>query len=208
MTQESTYFDRMAGKWDDARRQQRTQALADDIFRRVAFQASQEVLDYGAGTGQLSLLLAPRVRSVCAADASRGMLSVLENKLRTAGPVRIELLLWNAEQDPPPQRTFDVIVSSMTFHHLRDIPRVLNIFHSLLRRDGQLAVADLDQEDGDFHASDAGALHRGFKREELMTWCSQAGFRDIRIETAHTIQRKVSSGEDKAFSIFLLTARA
>jgi len=41
-----------------------------------------EVVDIGAGTGRLSYLLAPRVKSIIATDQSQAMLSVAEDKLR------------------------------------------------------------------------------------------------------------------------------
>lgn len=78
-------FDSAAKTWDqnDARMRM-SQAIADAIIASLKLSGSETVLDYGTGTGAIALRLEPLAKRVIAADSSRGMLEVLEEKLKTS----------------------------------------------------------------------------------------------------------------------------
>ena len=200
-------FDKSAKDWErNQSRVRMTAALADAVIARLTLSRDLVAMDYGAGTGLVTLRLQPLVGRIVAADTSPGMLAVLEQKIAQAGLEKIAVRLWNAETDPLPGERYDVIVSTMTFHHLKEIPRVLRRFHDLLTPGGQIAVADLDTEAGDFHADPAGVWHFGFDRAELQRQFDEAGFSRVRTETAYRLERPGTGGELKEFSLFLLTA--
>jgi ubiquinone/menaquinone biosynthesis C-methylase UbiE len=94
----------------------------------------------------------------------------------------------------------------MTLHHLHDTQAALKKFHAILKPRGYLIVADLDKEDGSFHTDGTTDVHTGFARRELYQQVEDAGFEDIAFLTAYTIRKQVD-GEEKAFPIFLMTAR-
>ncbi|MGO9109552.1 MAG: hypothetical protein ACLP9L_09980 [Thermoguttaceae bacterium] len=48
--------------------------------------------------------------------------------------------------------------------------------------------------------------HYGFDRAELKAQLVQAGFKDVRDTTAHTIRKLVQDGAERDFPMFLLTA--
>jgi ubiquinone/menaquinone biosynthesis C-methylase UbiE len=164
------------------------------------------VMDYGAGTGLVTLRLQPLVGRIVAADTSPGMLAVLGEKIAKAGIKNVDPRLWNVETDPLPLERFDVVVSTMTFHHLREIPPVLRRFHGLLTPGGQIGIADLDCEAGDFHSDPTGVWHFGFDRSHLRKQFEEAGFRSVRVDTAHRLERPGAGGLLKEFSFFVLTA--
>ena len=62
---------------------------------------------------------------------------------------------------------FDGIISSLTMHHIKDIQSMYNDFYTMLNKNGVLAIADLDIEDGTFHTEDTGVFHFGFDRKEF-----------------------------------------
>ncbi len=73
----------------------------------------------------------------------------------------------------------------------------------LLRPGGRIALADLDTEDGSFHAADAeGIHHHGFDREGLADLVRAAGFTDVGFRTATEVEH-----ESRRFPVFLLLAR-
>jgi ubiquinone/menaquinone biosynthesis C-methylase UbiE len=200
-------FNRGAANWDgNPARLRMTGALADAVLSRLTLGQNFVAMDYGAGTGLVTLRIQPLVGRVVAADTSPGMLAVLQSKITAAGLRNVDVRLWNVEEDPLPAERFDVVVSTMTFHHLRDIPGVLKRFHELLAPGGQIAVGDLDCEAGDFHADPAGVWHFGFDRDDFEKRFAEAGFRRVRTETAHRFEREVAGGRMKEFSLFLLTA--
>jgi len=200
-------FDGGAADWDaNPARLRMTGALADAVLSRLTLDRNLSVLDYGAGTGLVTLRIQPLVGRVVAADTSPGMLAVLQRKIAAAELRNVAVRLWNVETDPLPEDRFDVVVSTMTFHHLRDIPAALERFHGLLVPGGRIAVGDLDREDGDFHADPSGVWHFGFDRDELGRQFAEAGFGRVHAETALRFERAVAGGQFKEFSLFLLTA--
>jgi predicted methyltransferase len=82
----------------------------------------------------------------------------------------------------------------------------LRKFHQVLEPGGWLVVADLDQEDGSFHTDGSTDVHLGFAREKLKTRVEAAGFGDVRFSTAYQIKKMIDD-EQKAFPVFLMTAR-
>ena len=60
------------------------------------------------------------------------MLEVLEGKISAAGIANIPPVLLDLEDPASTPPTVDAIVSSMTLHHVRDIPRLARIFFPML----------------------------------------------------------------------------
>lgn len=195
-------FDERAQTWDE---QPRRVQLARDIFaaleRQVPLQRDWAALDYGCGTGLLTLALAPRVRRILAVDSSQGMLDVLAKKAAAGGFSHIEPLRADFSQDPLPPGPCDLVASAMTLHHVADVAALLRKFFALLAPGGFLALADLDQEDGTFHASSEGIHHFGFGRDAFAEQLAAAGFEHIRFTTA----ARVAKSRD--YPVFLATAR-
>ena len=88
----------------------------------------------------------------------------------------------------------------MTLHHVADVEALLRKFFSLLAPGGCLALADLDAEDGTFHATREGIHHFGFDREAFAAQLATAGFVDVQFDTA----ARVAKARD--YSVFLATA--
>ncbi|MBL4850342.1 MAG: class I SAM-dependent methyltransferase [Planctomycetes bacterium] len=103
------------------------------------------VLDLGSGTGTLTLLLKQRAphAEVAGLDGDPEVLEVARAKAQAAG-VELDLrqgLSWEAPFEPA---SFDRVVSSLFFHHLRteDKQRTLAKVHELLLPGGELHVLD------------------------------------------------------------------
>jgi tRNA (cmo5U34)-methyltransferase len=207
MTNAKRDFDKEAQTWDEnPMRRELGEAVGKAIAEALPLKTSDTVLDYGAGTGLVSLALRQRVSRVLAADSSRGMLDVLAGKTKAAGIANIQPVFLDLEDPATSPPTVDAIVSSMTLHHVRDIHRLARIFFSMLGPGGRIALADLSTEAGDFHPDNTGVYHFGFAAEWLRATFAAAGFADARTTIAHTIRKQVTSGETKDFPILLLTA--
>jgi ubiquinone/menaquinone biosynthesis C-methylase UbiE len=206
---ETSYFDNAAATWDnEPRRIALMKAVGEAILREARPAKEMDALDYGCGTGLVSLFLLPHVRSVTGADSSAGMLEVLRKKLAEDGIENMKVSRLDLERDHLPGERYHLIVTSMTMHHVADTNRVLRAFHELLLPGGTLCVADLDSEPGVFHAPEAAASvhHNGFDRGELKSLLEGIGFKQIRDVTAHTIRRPVAGGNERDFPVFLITA--
>jgi cyclopropane fatty-acyl-phospholipid synthase-like methyltransferase len=184
----------------DSKRVQNVQTIAKGIMDKINYSKQMHIMDFGSGTGLLSIHIAPHVQKITAVDNSPSMNETLhQNK----DMIECELDIIEADLEVASlEQTFDGIISSMTLHHIKDIENIFHKFYTLLEKDGTLAIADLYTEDGSFHSDNAGVHHFGFEEEFLLQCAKKAGFEDISCQEV-----SVAKKPHKEFSIFLLTAR-
>jgi tRNA (cmo5U34)-methyltransferase len=197
-------FDQIAATWDaDSARVRLANAVSEAIARQIALSPAMDVLDVGCGTGLLTLALQPFVRRVTGADTSPGMLDVLAGKVRDRSLDSVTTLLLRLDDGYALSGAYDLIVSSMALHHVSDLSSLFARFHAHLRPGGQVALADLDREDGTFHTPDVtDVFHLGFDRHELKALLASAGFDDLADTTAFIHHR---NGRD--YPVFLISGR-
>jgi ubiquinone/menaquinone biosynthesis C-methylase UbiE len=80
--------------------------------------AGIEVVELGAGTGRLTRLLAPRVKSIKAFDSSAHMLEVAEKSLAKMGLTNWETSVADHRQIPVPDSSADLVISGWSFCYL------------------------------------------------------------------------------------------
>lgn len=199
-------FDQDAASWDDnPGRVKLAKDIAKAIAEEINLTPSMDVLDFGCGTGLLTMHLQPFVRTITAADSSRGMLDVLNTKIKDRNLTNVKTIFLDIGKDGIMEGSFHLITSSMTFHHIKDIRPVLKQFYSILLPAGKIGIADLDIDNGLFHESNDGVFHFGFDRNSLSNTFKEAGFRDIKCRTAAQITKPVHGGGSREFTIFLMT---
>lgn len=196
-------FDSRAAQWDQLpRRVALANAVVETIIREVSPQPCMRMLDYGAGTGLVSLGLLPFVKEAIAVDSSQGMLDQLKGKLRKAGINNLQTLFIDLNTEWYLPKGVDLLVSSMTMHHVPDVPSLLLNFRECMNPGGVLCIADLDLEDGSFHDNPVGVHHNGFAHEQLECLLGCAGF--SRAKTVPVMNlRKDRSGIAKEYLINL-----
>jgi ubiquinone/menaquinone biosynthesis C-methylase UbiE len=208
MNIEKRDFDKEATTWDEVPARVK---LASDIIAAISDEivltSNMDVLDFGCGTGLLTLRLQPVVRSITGVDSSRGMIDVLKAKIDKQKLPNVKTLYLDNEDGDIPEGNYNLIVSGMTLHHVKDIGPLLDRFYSIVAPSGYLCIADLDLDDGKFHDKNNGIFHFGFDREELRRYFMDAGFVDIRDRTAAEVMKPVSDGGVRPFTVFLMTGR-
>jgi ubiquinone/menaquinone biosynthesis C-methylase UbiE len=206
---DTSRFDQAASQWDaNPSRVAVARAVGEAICRAVPIQPQWRALDFGAGTGLVTLRLQPLVASITAVDTSSGMLETLSKKLDSARIQNVSVRQWDIQEAMFPENGFDLCFSSMTLHHLRDVPLALARFRQLLKPGGWLAVADLDAEDGSFHGPNNDVFHNGFQRGEFRQWLETAGFKHATFSDAHSISKPNASGQTRSYSVFLCVAQS
>ena len=201
-------FDKAAVSWDEIPlRVQLAEDVAKTIVRQVAISREMTALDFGCGTGLLTLQLQPLVKSITGVDSSQGMLDIFNSKIATANINNAGTLLLDIDKGGTLTGQYDLIVSGMTLHHIREIAPLLAQFHTVLAPGGTLCLADLDLDDGQFHNDSTGVFHNGFDRASLHRSFTDAGFVDVQDATAAKIEKQARDGQTRKFSVFLMTGR-
>ena len=193
-------FEEKANDWD---MRDHVQALSDAIgaaiLKKIPFTETMTVMDFGAGTGLICSHIVSKVSHIIAVDVSKAMLEQLLSKSELHH--KVEAVCQDITIQPLDLQ-FDVIVSAMALHHVKDINKLFKVLGAHLKPDGQIALADLDVEDGNFHPENTvGVYHYGFDRQELKKLLEDNGFRNIEFITVHAIDKA-----GKRYSVFLLTA--
>jgi SAM-dependent methyltransferase len=141
---------------------------AGEVAALVAFGLGRDatVVDLGAGTGQFTVAVAPKVRRVVAVDVSPVMLEHLRAKLADTGIDNVDcvqagFLTYDHTGEPA-----DLVYSRYALHHLPDFWKAIALTRiaAMLRPGGILRLADVVYG---FDANDAAA--------GLEQWMSGAG---------------------------------
>jgi ubiquinone/menaquinone biosynthesis C-methylase UbiE len=201
-------FDAKAASWDTPDRIERAQAWAEALLATTSLGQTASIVEFGAGTGLLTLALAPRVKEVFALDSSEGMLARLLEKQQAQGVTNVRTARVDVEETwHVPAASYDCLVSCLTLHHLKSPQDYARTAFETLRPGGFAVVIDLDSEGGEFHSSQPGVHHDGFVRGELGTIFTGAGFESPRFETLPGLRKRSRSGVERDFSLFMLVAR-
>jgi 2-polyprenyl-3-methyl-5-hydroxy-6-metoxy-1,4-benzoquinol methylase len=201
-------FDSEAATWDEKPgRIKLANDIADAILKAVALDPSEDVMDFGCGTGLLTLRLHSLVRSMTGVDSSQGMLDVLNAKVGASNLANVRTQHFDLDHGEELKGKYDVIISSMTFHHIREIRPLLDHFYRVLTPAGSLCIADLDLDGGKFHESNEGVFHFGFDRASLRKDFLAAGFEDVADSTAAEVIKPDAKGDERKFTVFHMTGR-
>ena len=201
-------FNKVAATWDEEpRRVKLAGDIADSIAQNVSLASSMDVLDFGCGTGLLTLNLQPHIRSITGVDSSEGMLDILRAKTESLVLVNVSAQYKDLDSGDALEGAFHLVTSCMTFHHVRDIEALLKRFYTIILPSGHIAIADLDLDDGLFHEDSTGVFHNGFDREALQRLFEKTGFVDVTFRTASSMTKTIAGGASREFTIFLVTAR-
>jgi 2-polyprenyl-3-methyl-5-hydroxy-6-metoxy-1,4-benzoquinol methylase len=133
----SNEWDEYAGGWDV---DETVLEYADNVYSQLVENCDLEgltVLDFGCGTGSLTQLISPAVKSIVAIDSSPEMIKYLEmkklnNVTSISESLSKELILDRTEFNSK----FDLIVASSVCSFLPDYEETLSLLKSLLKEGG------------------------------------------------------------------------
>lgn len=144
------------------------------------------VLDLGCGTGTLLAMAAQRGAVVTGIDADPKMLARAAPKVAGYDVRLIEGYTTGVEL---PEESFDVVVSSLFFHHLRTEDKRVTLEHAAhwLKPGGRLVIADFARPRHPVHRAmflpvrvfDGFELTRDVLDERVPALMGEVGFRDI-----------------------------
>jgi ubiquinone/menaquinone biosynthesis C-methylase UbiE len=203
-------FDSKASEWDaNAVRAALGDAVARAIIAHLPVSHPENALEFGCGTGLVTLRVSPRCGRLTAVDTSGGMLRMLDEKIAAASVPNVVTRMLDLTRPGAASQldgSFDFVFSSMTLHHIPDTAAFLGKLNGHMAPGGMLAIADLDAEDGLFHDDTAEKVHHGFDRQALKGELEEAGFINVSFITAHIVEKKNREGKLSSYPVFLVTA--
>lgn len=145
MSDDPYRWDERVEAWEEVAASSAFLAIRDRIVELAAARADDRVVDLGAGTGLLSLALAPRVRELVAVDISERMLERLDDAAVADGIHNVELLAADLRRLPLEDESATLVVSNYAFHHLDDAGKELALAEArrILRPGGRLVICDM-----------------------------------------------------------------
>jgi len=208
MNTEKRDFNKVAETWDEKPvRVNLAKDVAQSISELDILTPEMDIMDFGCGTGLLTTKLHPLVHSITGVDSSQGMLDVFDEKIAKLKLGNIKTLLVDLEKGDSLEGSYDLILSNMTIHHIKEIKPLLLQFYKILTPGGYLCISDLDTENGRFHGDNTGVFHFGFERPVLHKLFVEAGFDNVRDKLAAKVEKPGSNGEINRFTVFLMTGQ-
>lgn len=200
-------FDNKAASWDDNPiHLERSKAIASKLQEMIPLRENMTALEFGAGTGLLSLELKEKFSRITLLDNSQEMVRIIREKVLSRGIQNMEAIVLDLEKDDFSGQ-YDIIYTQMVFHHVSNIDGILKKFRGLLKTGGRLAIADLYPEDGSFHdASFTG--HRGFDVGQLAETLVRNGFTEVNHEQCFVIKKQGDDQILKDYPVFLMNGTA
>ena len=148
------------------------------VEKQIALLSDKEILDFGGGTGLLTLPLAKQAKSVTLVDISEKMLERARLKAERQDIKNIHFLEQDLLENPLKQE-FDLIVVCRVLHHMPDLDATLSLFHQHLKEDGQLLLADFTKTE---------ANHHGFDLAELEEQLIEHGFSSVHSQILYSAE--------------------
>ena len=175
---ENNVFEQMAKKYDTEERIELAKVIVKEVRPELRNSKSKSLIDYGSGTGLISLELSDLVDSILLVDSSKQMLEVAKAKISHKGITNSKVLYSDFTEETPELKA-DIVLMSLVLLHIPDTKKILQELFNVLNNGGKLIIIDFDKNDKINHPK----VHNGFSHEELKKRLSEVGFKSIEIKT-------------------------
>jgi ubiquinone/menaquinone biosynthesis C-methylase UbiE len=177
---ENNVFEEMAKRYDTEDRMELAKVIVKEVRQELQDSKSKSLIDYGSGTGLVSLALTDLVDSILLVDSSEQMLEVAKAKISQKGITNSDVLYSDFTKGTPELKA-DIVLMSLVLLHIPDTKKILQELFNILNDGGKLIIVDFDKNDRVYHPK----VHNGFDHEELKERLSEAGFKSSEIKTFH-----------------------
>lgn len=163
-------FDKKAKTYDTAEKEVVAQTIRRELLSYLP-ETNAQLLDFGGGTGLITIPLAKHFREILIVDQSQGMLAQAEKKKQVQKLENVRLIHGDENNLPVELET---IFSCQVMHHIHDLESTLQKMKDALMPQGQLIIVDYVKNESlsDQH-------HHGFDIAALQDQVAELGFTDI-----------------------------
>lgn len=177
---ENNVFEQMAKRYDTEDRIELANIIVKEVRPQLQNSKTKTLIDYGSGTGLISLELTDLVDSTLLVDSSNQMLEVAQAKISHKEIDNAKVLYSDFTQETPELKA-DIVLVSLVLLHIPDTTKILRELYNILNDDGKLIIIDFDKNDKINHPM----VHNGFEHNELKQKLQEVGFAATTIETFH-----------------------
>jgi ArsR family transcriptional regulator len=158
-----------------------------------------KVVDFGCGTGTLSVAVAQWAERVTAIDSNPDALKEAKQRAEREGVSNIAFLQEDLHKLSLKDGSQDLVVVSQSLHHVSRPHDVLKEAHRILASKGRIVVLELMPHDERWVKERLGHQHLGFEPRGLKTVLHRLGFEAVQEQTH-------ARNANSPFRVFLLTA--
>ncbi|WP_066060589.1 class I SAM-dependent methyltransferase [Neobacillus soli] len=174
---ENNVFEQMAKRYDTEERIELAKVIVKEVRSGLQNSKSKSLIDYGSGTGLISLEISDLVDSILLVDSSKQMLEVAKAKISHKGISNSKVLYSDFTLETPELKA-DIVLMSLVLLHIPDTKKILQELFNILNNGGKLIIIDFDKNDKIHHPK----VHNGFSHEELKKRLSEVGFKSIEMK--------------------------
>lgn len=171
-------FDQIAKKYDSEKQIHLAKKIQDKVRSELQESSDKVLLDYGSGTGLVSLDLATLVKELYLVDASKEMTGIANQKIKQKGLINTKALKANLLTTELPFKA-DIILISLVLLHVPETEKFLVKLKGQLNTGGKLLIVDFDLNE---KITDK-RVHNGFEKSYLKEVLERVGFTDVLSET-------------------------
>lgn len=175
---EKNVFEQMAKRYDTEERIELAKIISTEVRKKLLDAQSKTLIDYGSGTGLVSLALTDLVDSVLLIDSSEQMLAVAKAKIAQKELNHAQVLHTDFTKKLPTVKA-DIVLMSLVLLHIPETKTILQNLYRILNEHGQLIIVDFDENEQVSHP----LIHSGFSHEGLKQVLAEVGFISTEIET-------------------------
>jgi len=128
-------------------------SLFQDFYRIVAKQVFEKirvgrVLDIGTGPGRLPVVIANEspLLQVTGLDLSADMVKIATQEAQRRGLKNLAFRQGSASELPFPDAEFDLVISTLSFHHWKQPEKALDEIYRVLREGGEAWIYDVPRQ--------------------------------------------------------------
>ena len=181
-TDDTDFFDRMAGSWDE----RGARFLNGQARQRAAVNllpAGLVLADLGCGTGYLARSVLGLAHKLICIDRSEGMLVEARRQLLPlAGPTELDFRPGEFDRLPLAEGEVDGALLGMVLHHLPELDVPLREVRRSVRPGGSAVVLELAPHRESWMHQDLGDRHLGLAAQDVLSAMRRAGFVELQLE--------------------------
>lgn len=193
-------FDLIANLYDTPERSQIAKVASDAIREYLVDTKKKNAIDFGCGTGLVSMNLMNDFQSILFLDTSQNMINQVKQKISRFNIQNADTLCFDLEKDNLTDLHTDYIFMVQVLLHIKEFKSLLLKLYDILETGGHLIIIDFNRNNE--IASEL--VHVGFDQEMLKEIMLNIGYKNIQSKTFYN-GSKIFMNHDA--SLFILDSQ-